>query len=122
MKWILFWDESQLFNTSQYAQATQAGNESSCILAGTRALIQCTQRKEFSPLNHQQKVFIGGPSSRNFSALELLCELQQVPGTRTHLPTFLKKRHELNYQMDQLVKGGWMEGREHVFLLLEEVR
>lgn len=118
MKRILFWDESQLFNTSQYAQA---GNESWCILAGSRALIQCTQRKEFSPLNHRQKVFIGGPSSRNFSALELLCELQQVPGTRTHLPAFLKKRHELNYQVDQLVKEVGGE-REHVFLLLEEVR
>lgn len=32
-----------------------------------------------------------------------------------------EKWHELNYQMDQSVKRGWMGGREDVFLLLGEV-
>ena len=31
MKWAVFWDESQLLNTSQDAQASQAGNEHWCI-------------------------------------------------------------------------------------------
>lgn len=31
MKWTIFWDESQLLNTSQDAQASQAGNEHWCI-------------------------------------------------------------------------------------------
>lgn len=31
MKWTVFWDESQLLNTSQDAQASQAGNEHWCI-------------------------------------------------------------------------------------------